>query len=156
MRTPLVIPILILLSLCACGKRAVDFLAESRALLKRDAEWAQLASAGKDVDRIVSYWADDAVVIEPQQPIYRGKAAIRAYVANSLQTPGFHIHWISEHPVFSPDGNLAWLPGKTELTMPGPEGKPLTLHLRGISIWRRDHDGLWRCVVDIANESPPI
>jgi ketosteroid isomerase-like protein len=27
--------------------------------------------------------------------------------------------------------------------------------MRGVSIWRRDPDGEWRCVVDIANEPPP-
>jgi ketosteroid isomerase-like protein len=31
----------------------------------------------------------------------------------------------------------------------------MTLHLRGIAIWRLEADGQWRCVVDIANEEPP-
>jgi ketosteroid isomerase-like protein len=52
--------------------------------LRRDAEWANAAAAGKDVEKIVSYWSDDALVIEPGQPVYEGKAAIRAYVAGSL------------------------------------------------------------------------
>ena len=29
-------------------------------LLRRDAEWADLATKGKDIDKIVSYWTDDA------------------------------------------------------------------------------------------------
>jgi hypothetical protein len=75
---------------------------EEAKLLRRDAEWADLATAGKDIDKIVSYWSDDAVVIFPGQPVIEGKQAIRAYVEASLKTPGFKIHWVSEKPVFSP------------------------------------------------------
>ena len=124
-------------------------------MLHRDAEWADAAAAGKDVDKIVSYWSDDALVIEPGQPIYEGKAAIRSFVESSLKTPGFKIHWVSEQPVFSADGNMAYMRGVDEMTVPGPGGAPITLHTRGVSVWRRDATGEWRCVVDIANEPPP-
>ena len=136
------------------ARTSFDAAAESRKLLQRDAEWADAATAGKDVEKIVSYWSDDALVIEPGQPVYEGKAAIRAYVAASLKTPGFKIHWVSEKPVFSADGTLAWMRGTDEMTVPGPNGALTTLHTRGVSIWRRDPDGVWRCVVDIANEPP--
>jgi len=142
------------LVLAGCSQRGFDPATEQAKLLRRDAEWADLASAGKDVEKIVSYWSDDAVLIFPGQPVLEGKAAIRAYVAESLNTPGFKIHWVSEKPVFSPDGKLAYMRGKDELTVPGPNGAPMTVHLRGISIWRLDADGQWRCVVDISNEEP--
>ena len=61
-----------------------------------------------------------------------GKQAIRAYVEASLKTPGFKIHWVSEKPVFSPDGKLAYVRGTDDLTMPGPNGTPITTHLRGV------------------------
>ena len=149
-------PLLVfLLGLVGCSQGGFDPAAEQATLLRRDTEWADLASAGKDIERIVSYWSDDAVLISPGQPVLEGKAAIRAYVTESLNTPGFKIHWVSEKPVFSPDGKLAYMRGKDELTVPGPNGTPVTLHLRGISIWRLDADGQWRCVVDISNEEPP-
>src|SRR6184192_1029274 len=87
--------------LVACATKAkFDPLAEQAKLLRRDADWADLASAGKDVEKIVSYWSDDAVLIFPGQPVLEGKAAIRAYVSASLNTSGFKIHWVSEKPVF--------------------------------------------------------
>ena len=140
-----------LLLLAACAARPFDAAAEGRKLLQRDADWAQAATDGKDIDRIVSYWADDAIVMEPGQAPIEGKAAIRAYVTTSLQTPGFKIHWVSSDPVFSADGTLAYMRGTDEMTMPGANGALTTVHTRGVSIWRRDHDGAWRCVVDIAN-----
>jgi ketosteroid isomerase-like protein len=139
----------------SCSRQRFDPIAEGERLLQRDGEWANLATAGKDIEKIVSYWSDDAVLIFPGQPVLEGKTAIRAYVTSSLNTPGFKIHWVSQKPVFSPDGKLAYMRATDELTLPGPNGTSMTLHLRGLSIWRVDPNGQWYCVVDIANEEPP-
>ena len=154
-RSHLVLPLLGVLFTNGCSQRPFDAAAEGRKLLQRDAEWAEAASDGKDVEKILSYWSDDARVIEPRQPIYEGKAAIRAYITDSLKIPGFKIHWVSENPVFSPDGKMAYMPGVDEMTVPGPNGALMTVHMRGITVWRRDPDGVWRCVVDVGNEPPP-
>jgi len=149
---------LFLLACTSPGPTSVPFdgVAEATTLMKRDAEWADLATAGKDVEKIVSYWSDDAIIMEPGQPVVEGKAAIRAYIAQSLSTPGFKIHWVSQRPTFSADGTMAYMRGADEMTVPGPDkGAPMTLHLQGYSIWRKDADGQWRCVVDIANEAAP-
>jgi ketosteroid isomerase-like protein len=147
--------ILLALALDSCSERHFDSKTEGEKLLRRDAEWADLATAGKDVEKVVSYWTDDAILIFPGQPVLEGKAAIRSYVTASFNTPGFKIHWVSQKPVFSPDGEFAYMQGTDELTVPGPNGGTMTLHLRGISVWRLDSDKQWRCVVDISNEAPP-
>lgn len=69
--------------------------------------------------------------------------------------PGFAIHWASSNPVFSPDGKMAWMRGVNEMTVPGADGKPMTLHGRGVTIWRLDPDSVWRCVVDTWNDPAP-
>jgi Ketosteroid isomerase homolog len=142
------------LGACRAPATAFDANAESAKLMARDVEWSNLATEGKDIDKIVSYWTDDAVVMEPGQPAVEGKAAIRAFVTESEKTPGFKIHWVSQKPTFSPDGQMAYMRGTDEMTIPGPKGVPMTLHLQGYSVWRKDADGQWRCAVDIANEKP--
>ena len=132
--------ILLALSLDCCSERRFDSKTEGEKLLHRDAEWADLATAGKDVEKVVSYWTEDAVLLFPGQPVFEGKAAIRAYVTASFNTPGFKIHWLSQNPVFSPDGKLAYMRGTDELTLPGPNGDIMTIHLRGISVRRLDPD----------------
>jgi len=128
--------------------------AESQRLLRRDAEWADVAAAGTDVDRIASYWSDDAVVIPEGQPIVEGKAAIRAFVEASLRIPGFRIHWVSEKVTFSPDGKIAYMHGRNTMTMRDAKGSLVSIPGRGITIWRLEPDGQWRCVVDIWNDPP--
>jgi ketosteroid isomerase-like protein len=142
-------------AICACSPSRFDASAAQAALLRRDAEWADAAMAGKDVNKIVSYWTDDALIMFPGQPTLEGRKAIRDYVASTVSIPGFSIHWVSEKPQFSPDGKLAYMRGTDQMTVPGTDGKPMTIHLRGLTVWRMEPDGQWRCVADIANEVPP-
>lgn len=132
----------------------MDLDRERKRLLQRDAEWAVLSSKGKDVERILSYWTDDARVYPPGMPVVTGKAALRSYVAGALAIPGFHITWTSSDANLSPDGELAYLVGTNAVTMPGPDGQPVTTSGRGLTVWRREPDGEWRCAVDIWNEGP--
>src|SRR3954454_22517194 len=89
------------------GRYKVDLDIERTHLLSRDAEWAAAASEGRDVERILSFWTDDAVVFAPGLPAVLGKDALRQYVQGSLQIPGFKISWTSKDVTLSPDGNLA-------------------------------------------------
>ena len=143
-----------LLAVVGCGS-SFNPVEEQRKLLRRDAEWAEIASAGKDVERTASYWSDDALIVPEGQPIVEGKAAIRAFVTESFKTPGFSIHWKSEKVTFSPDGKLAYMRGTSTTTVPGPSGTTVALPGRGITVWRLEPDGQWRCVVDIWNSPPP-
>lgn len=127
---------------------------ERRRLLERDAQWAALASAGQNVERIVSFWTDDAVVYPPGLPAFRGKAAIRGYVEGALAIPGFHITWTSSEATLSPDGRMGYLTSTNAVTIPGPEGRPVTSRGRVVTVWRREQDGEWRCMVDIWNDAP--
>jgi uncharacterized protein (TIGR02246 family) len=145
---------LALVLLPACARSSFDASLEGQNLLRRDAEWSAAAAAGTDVEKVLSYFADDAVMMEPGEPAHAGKAEIRKYVTRMLQTPGFSIRWVSEHPVFSPGGHMAYMRGTNETTMPGPGGAITRMHGRGVSIWRHESDGEWRCVADIGNDLP--
>ena len=134
------------------GKSDID--AEKAHLVWRDAEWALAASEGRDVERILSFWIDDAVVLPPDLPPIIGKAALRQYVESSLQVPGFRITWSTDEAVLSPDGQLAYLVGNNAVTMNDPTGAPVTTKGRAVTIWQRGTDGEWRCAVDIWNVEP--
>src|ERR1700722_19220643 len=153
--------IVIVAAALACGactaasSGTFDASTEAATLLKRDAEWADAAFAGKDVEKIISYWTDDAVVMEPGQAPVEGKQALRTLVTTSLNSPGFKIHWVSQKPSFSPDGKMAYMPSTTDIAMSGPNGAPTSMHLQGLSIWRKGPDGEWRCSAEASTEVPP-
>ncbi len=132
----------------------MDLDSERTLLLQRDADWAAVASEGRDVERILSYWTDDAVVLPPGLPAVIGKTALRQYVEASMQIPGFRITWTSTDVTFSPDGNLAYVFSQNAVTMNAPDGAPSTTEGRAVTIWRRELDGEWRCAVDVWNAGP--
>lgn len=132
----------------------MDLEQERKRLLERDAEWAAVSSKGQDVDRILSFWTDDARVLAPGLPAFSGKAALRQYVEGALAIPGFHITWTTSEASLSPDGQLAYLLSTNAVTMAGPQGQPVTTRGRAVTVWRRESDGSWRCAVDIWNDQP--
>lgn len=125
--------------------------AEKERLLQRDAEWAEIALEGREIDRILSYWTDDAVVLPPGLPPIVGKAALREYVQSSMQIPGFKITWESKDATLSPDGQVGYLFSQNTITLNAPDGTPVTTSGRAVTIWHRESDGEWRCAVDIWN-----
>ena len=117
----------------------------ARQLMQTSREWSRVTATG-NIDAIVDYWADDAVLMIPGMPTLRGKAAIRNYVEQSLKTPGFHIRWkpVDAHV----SGDMGYLIERSSVTMPDAKGVPQTQEFRGLTIWRMGADGKWRNVVD--------
>jgi ketosteroid isomerase-like protein len=112
----------------------MDLERERKGLLERDAEWAAVSSSGRDVEPILSFWTDDAQVLAPGLPAFSGKAALRTYVEGALAIPGFHITWTTSAAELSPDGQMAYLLSTNTITMPGPEGQPVTTSGRAVTV----------------------
>ena len=129
----------------------VDLISERARVLRRDAEWSALAAEGRDLEGILAYWTDDAVVLAPGLPAVIGKNALREYVQSSMDIPGFGISWTTTDVTLSADGTLAYMFSRNAVTMNAPDGTPATTEGRAVTIWRRESDGEWRCAVDIWN-----
>jgi ketosteroid isomerase-like protein len=122
-------------------------------LLRVDGEWSAAAGSG-DLERIVSYWADDAVVTPPHERPVAGKAAIRKFVADSLKVPGFSVRWQPAEAVVSSSGDLGYTTGSNVFTFPDAAGKAVTAPGRYVTVWKKDETGRWRCVIDFWNDAP--
>jgi uncharacterized protein (TIGR02246 family) len=141
------------IALAALGCSHADREADREAILKTDRTWAVAAEA-RNLEATVSFWADDAVVMAPGQPPLVGKAAIRKYVAESFQVPGFGIRWETTQVTVASAGDIAYATGTNAVTLNGPDGKPLTYPGKVATVWRKAADGSWKCVLDIWNDEP--
>jgi ketosteroid isomerase-like protein len=145
---------LLLLSLLLSGVAAGQDNDARRLLVETDRAWSQAASEGKDVEKVVAFWADDAVIVPSGASIISGKTAIRDYVKQSFGTPGFKISWKTLDASVSSDGTMGYTTAENSFTFPGQDGKLQTQTGRGVVIWRRTGDGKWVCVYDTWNHGP--
>ena len=116
-------------------------------------DWAAAVAAG-DLERALSYWTDDAVVLPPDQPAVVGKAAIRNFVMSAFAIPGFSISWQPERAVLSIHGDMGCLIERNETTFNDEAGTLQTQRGKAVTIWQRQADGSWKCVVDTWNGNP--
>jgi ketosteroid isomerase-like protein len=126
---------------------------ERVALMQTSRDWAK-ASATGDVDRIAFFWAEDAIVMPPDQSALVGKRAIRQYVSQSLAIPGFSFTWEPEQAVIAAGGDIGYMIERSRFTFVDATGTLRTQNGKTVTVWRRDAAGQWKCVVDIWNGNP--
>lgn len=153
-RNRVIVACLIGLAVSGCGGKRFDLDAERAMIRQRDLEWAAAAGEGRDVDRIVSFWSDDAILLPPGEPPMSGKPAIREFVARTLQQPGYRISWEPIQISLASHGTMAYMFEKNQITMEDSTGTARTTHGKGLSVWRKDADGVWRCVANAWNVDP--
>jgi uncharacterized protein (TIGR02246 family) len=152
MKTKTLLPTLFL------GLAAVVCLAAEtkieQTLRELDDQWSKAAIA-KDVDKTVSYYSDDAVVMPPNAPSATTKEAIRKVWQDLLTTPGFAISWKTTKVEVAKSGDLACLSGTYEVTMNDASGKPANDRGKYVEVWEKQADGKWKCGADIWNSDLP-
>lgn len=133
---------------------AVDLDKERATILEIDKQWATAVAEGRDVEHILSFWADDAKIFAPGTPLIEGKTAIRQFVQNSLAMPGFRLQWNTNEVVISSDGSFAYATGTNQTTLNDSQGKKVTIHGKAVTVWRKEPSGTWKCIIDIWNDVP--
>lgn len=143
----------ILLLAAGCTDTNVDREEEGQKLMNLSLEWSEVASTG-NIDSLMTYWSDDAVMMAPGQPPLRGKKAIRSFVETSGQVPGFEVSWepISAH--ISNDGSMAYLIESNQMAFNDSLGNRVVEHNKVVTVWRKDEDGRWKNVIDMWNSDP--
>jgi len=136
-----------------CASSSGDTVAARTALIETSREWAR-AAAGGDVERIVSYWADDAVVFPPDQAAVAGRASIREFVQASMKIPKFSVTWEPEQARLSASGDMGYLVEHNRMSFADASGVVHTQVGKAVTVWRKDPSGVWKCVIDTWNNSP--
>jgi ketosteroid isomerase-like protein len=127
--------------------------ASEAALMQTSRNWAKAAATG-NADSALAYWTDDAVVLEPDQPALVGKSAIRRMVVGSMKDPKFSITWEPERAVISESGDMGYLIEHNRVTFTDSSKKVRTVYGKAVTIWKKEPNGTWKCVVDTFNGNP--
>lgn len=134
---------------------AADTRAADEATLRNlDTEWSKAAGA-KDVDKTISYYSDDALIMPSNSPVLQGKAAARAMWQGMFSMPGFGGGWKPTKVEVARSGDLAYVTGTYEINETDPNGKPKTDKGKYLEVWKKQTDGSWKCVADMFNTDLP-
>jgi len=131
-------------AICLAG----DTKAE-QAVRDADAEWSKVAGA-KDLDKTVSFYADDAIVLPPNQASVTTKTGIRDLWKGLLDSLT-DISWKTTRVEVAKSGDMAFLVGTYELTMKdGTKDKG-----KYCEVWKKQSDGKWKVATDMFSSDLP-
>ena len=125
-----------------------------RALGELDKTWSD-AAAAKDVDKVISYYAGNALVLPSNAPAATTKEAIRAIWKDLLTTPGTKISWKPFKIEAAQSGELAYITGTYQMTINDAKGKPAKENGKYVEVFKKQADGSWKVIVDIWNSDLP-
>ena len=151
-----VVPFAGLLLLAGCNSApttpaapAVDLVAEQSKIRDIEASWVKEAAA-KDLEKSVSHYADDAVMISPGVPAAKGKEAIHAAWKALLDDPNSKLNFSSDRVEISASGDLATTKGSYTLTVTNPKTKkPIEDKGSYVTVFKKQADGGWKAIEDI-------
>lgn len=157
----LAVPALVLTAACAPPEAAppTDMAAEAVAdnaaamaavAAVSAAELAAISSGAVDV----SYLADDAVMMPPNEPAIAGIDAIRTWVEAFIGQFSLSANYTQSNITVSGDWAFETYAGTLTLT-PTAGGDAVTETIKGIHVYRKGADGMWKMVYDVWNSDAP-
>src|SRR5882672_11466294 len=154
MKTKIGVFLFLAIIILACSEQKIDTKAEGEKLMEISRQWSTSASTD-NIEKTLSYWADDAIVMSPGEPQLKGKEAIRAMVEGTSKVPGFKISWEPLSVEVSKSGDMAYMVEQNQITVNDSLGHPITQYNKGVTVWKKQADGSWKNVIDIFNANPP-
>ena len=130
--------------------RAVD----EAAIRKADEDWAKAAQT-KQVASWIAFYADDAVVLPPNDKTASDRESINKAVGDLLALQDLTISWQPVKVEVARSGDLAYARGTYDATFRDAKGNPVTDRGKYLEVWKRQSDGGWKCIVDTWNSDLP-
>jgi len=138
-----------------CNAAPVDAARAAADVRATEVQW-NAASAARDPARFASYYDADAVDIGPGSDPMHGPAAIQAGMTEAFKDPNFSLTFAADRVEIAASGDMAYSQGhftETE-TSAGAQAK-LVQSGSYVTVYKRQADGSWKAVADIASPGPP-
>ena len=150
-RRPFALLLLVGFSFACQQKKQTDTrAADESAIRAAVGAWSQ-AAAAKDLEKSLSFYADDASVLPFNAPIATGRAQVRQFWSQLMSNPAYGLHFGSTKVEAARSGDLAYEVGTFDLTLGDPKGKTTTNHGKYVVVWKKQESGEWKATADIFN-----
>jgi uncharacterized protein (TIGR02246 family) len=121
---------------------------DEQAIRKLDKDWSAAAQS-KDVDKTISFYADDASALPFNAPIATGKEAIRQVWAHLTSLPGFALTFAPTKIEVAKSGDLAYDVGTFELKTNDAQGNVNTEVGKYVVVWKKQPYKQWKAAIDM-------
>ncbi len=145
------------LLLTGCNQAIPDTREADTKTIKDGEEQWNKDYAAKDVEKVMSHFADNAVLMTPFAPPNSGKDAIRKALTPLIGDPAFSLKFSPVRVEVAKSGDVGYTQGSYRLTVTDPGAKqPIQDHGSYVTTYAKQADGSWKAVADIAtSEVPP-
>jgi uncharacterized protein (TIGR02246 family) len=123
---------------------------DETAILAASAGWSKAAQS-KDLEKSLTFFADNAIMLSPNSPAVQGKENIRKGWQQMLALPGTGLSFSAARVEVARSGDLAWEYGTYEFATSDKTGKTATEKGTYVTVWKKQPDGAWKVVGDIHN-----
>jgi uncharacterized protein (TIGR02246 family) len=145
------------LTVGGCQKQAAggaDPSAAQSAIKADEKKWNDQFKS-KDMEALLSHYADDAFFIGPGVKAADGSTAIRKVYAEGLADRNFAISFASDKIDVAASGDLAYARGQFSEKYSDPKtGQPTSITGSYITVYKKQQDGSWKAVEDFAAAEP--
>ena len=126
---------------------------DEQTLRDLDAQWSK-AAAAKDVDKTVSFYSDDAIVLPPNAPAATTKDAIRNLWKGIFEQASA-ISWTATRVEVAKSGDMAHISGTYQMTIKDASGKTTNDRGKYLVAFEKQADGSWKCGADMFSSDLP-
>ena len=144
-----------LVGLPGCNQQAAQAPPDTRpadeaAIRAASAEWAKVAAA-KDLEKTLSYYADDASMYPPNGPIVTGPEARRKAWTALLAPAELVFSNAATKVEAARSGDLAYETGTFEESFKDANAQPVKVVGKYVVVWKKQPTGQWKAILDIFN-----
>ena len=122
--------------------------ADETAIRAASREWSN-AEAAKDLEKCVSFYAEDGERFATGSPLIGGAAALRKEWAKYLALPG-SFDWTTSKVEVARSGDLAYETGVFVIKTPDKNQETKTINGKYVLVWKKVA-GKWKVIADIDN-----
>lgn len=127
-----------------------DLTAKDRTAIEKAKRAWVAAFKSKDWDALIDQYAEDAVILPPDEKAQTGREAVRATFATDDKTS----NEVFETIEINGDENIAYAQGTFNFTITSGNNPPVNASGKYMEIWQKQEDGSWLITHDIWNSQP--
>lgn len=102
------------------------------------------AAHDRDIDKLISFFAEEASVLPSSGPVVHGKDQVRQFWSPLLANPSYNLSWRYTGLEVGKLGDMAYETGTYEMTLADPKGRLMTSRGKFLIVWKKLPSGQWK------------